>query len=314
MAGEIREVPMPDSTAAPEHTFSPEGAARLAALAPEQLAEGIVEDLRPPAEQGQDKPAEPAEQPPAPITSIAPLEGISAKYEAIAEDYRADLAAIADENSSLPPGELSTLFHFIGSRAAADMAKQETDANLTTGQVPGPNLANPEECRSRLRLKYGDMAKPIMDTAAAEFARLPEKVKAWLDADMGADRKLSNHPDVILGLALRPFARLSVEAAQKELATIRRSAAYQTGEALAIAKANMLQLVTNRTPQESKKSSGQFLTRTTKPAPSARESIQKNIDGLRRSPAYFDKGHAAHAETVRQVHALYAQLYPESSR
>ena len=75
-----------------------------------------------------------------------------------------------------------------------------------------------------------------------------------------------------------------------------------------------IQLVANRTQQEAKKSSGQFLTRTTKPAPSARESIQKNIDGLRRSPAYFDKSHGAHAETVRQVHALYAQLYPEGSQ
>jgi hypothetical protein len=158
------------------------------------------------------------------------------------------------------------------------------------------------------------MANTIMDTAKAEFDRLPAKVKAWLEQDQGNGRRLGNHPDVVLGLALRPFARLSAESAAKELATIRKSAAYQNGDKLAVAKANMLQLVTNRTQQEAKKSSGQFLTRTAKPAPSARESIQKNIDGLRRSPAYFDNGHAAHAETVRQVQALYAQLYPEGTR
>ena len=155
-----------------------------------------------------------------------------------------------------------------------------------------------------------------MSAAKAEYDKLPAKVQAWIDQDHGNGHRLGNHPDVVLGLALRPFARLSVDAAAKELATIRKSAAYQNGDKLAVAKTNMLQLVTNRTPQGTPKpkSSGQFLTRTAKPAPSARESIQKNIDGLRRSPAYFDKGHAAHAETVRQVQALYRDLYPEGSR
>lgn len=76
----------------------------------------------------------------------------------------------------------------------------------------------------------------------------------------------------------------------------------------------MLQLVANRTATKPDPQKGQFLRQAPKPAPSARESIQRNIDGLRRQPAYFDRSHAAHAETVRHVQALYSQLYPESSR
>jgi hypothetical protein len=196
------------------------------------------------------------------------------------------------------------------------MAREEQGAHYTTGQVPGPNLANPEECRSRLLTAYGDMADAVMNAAKAEYDKLPQKVREWIDADQGNGRRLGNHPDVVLGLALRPFARLSADAAAKELATIRKSADYQIGNKLSVAKANMLQLVVSRgaQPFQAPKPSGQFLTRTSKPAPSARESIQKNIDGLRRSPAYFDRSHAAHAETVRQVQALYSKLYPESSR
>ena len=175
---EIREVAAPNSVTEPQHVMSSEGAARLASLTPEQQTGGTVEDLRPPAAP-EDKPAaedKPAERvtPPAPIASIAPLEGISEKYQGIAAEYQADLAAIADEHPSLPPGELSTLFHFIGSRAAAEMARDESDASFSTGQQLGPNLANPEECRNRLLTAYGDMASAVMSARncwSARFAR-----------------------------------------------------------------------------------------------------------------------------------------------
>ena len=258
MSGSIQEVPMPGSTASPEHTMSPEGTARLAALEaglvtkPDELNVSAgtsteapaVEDVSP-AEKVESEPTDRA-TPPSNPTTIAPLEGISEKYAPLAAEYQADLAAIADEHSSLPPGELSTLFAFVGGRAAADMAREEQGSTLYNGQVGGPNLANADECRHRLMTAFGDMAGAIMNAAKTECDKLPAKVRQWLDADQGNGRRLGNHPDVVLGLALRPFAKLSADAAAKELATIRSSADYQMGNKLSIAKASMLQLVVER--------------------------------------------------------------------
>lgn len=322
MAGEVREVAMPGSTATPEHTMSPEGAARLAALSPEQL---VAQELAPPAKTDpeQAEALKPEDQPDpqaervtprqeVDVTSIEPL-AVSDGYRADAEGYRQDAATIAREHN-IPASEMSALYEFVGSAAAAELASAATDASSFQGQTPGPDLANPDACRQIIRTKYGAMGDALMEAARKEFHALPKDVQAWLEHDHGDGRKLANHPALVAGLALRPFARLSQDAARAELDRIRQSADYVQGNPLAVQKARMLNIVLAGKGTAEKKSSGQFLTRTPKPAPSARESIQKNIDGLRRSPAYFDKGHAAHAETVRQVHALYAQLYPEASR
>jgi hypothetical protein len=253
---EARETAPPESVvAAPTHTMSETGSARLAALSPAEREGGTVEDLRPPVEKVDEvapaeetPPSDPQSErvtprPEVDASGIPPL-AVSDRYRADAEGYRADAALIAREHN-IPVGEVSAIYEFVGSAVAAELATAASDAT-SFGQVPGADLANPDACRQVLRTKYGDMANALMDTAAREFASLPADVRAWIDHDHGDGRKLGNSPALVEGLALRPFARLSHEAAQAELNRIRNSKEYTAGDRLAVSKARMLSIVLSR--------------------------------------------------------------------
>jgi hypothetical protein len=264
MSGTVREVGMPDA-APPQHTMSPEGAARLAALTPEQLqppqkaadepkvvkdADGNVANLENGTYEPAPKPDGQAERTtPAPEVdvSIIPELAVSAPYQEAAQLYREDVAAIAAEYPALK-SEAAALFEYIGTAAAAELAKASSDGAAQQGQTIGPDLRNPDQCRQVLRMKYGEsMANTLMDQAAKEFARLPESVRRWIDADVdGTGNRIGNHPALVEGLALRAFARLSPEAAQRDLDQIRASKGYQAGDKLSVAKARMLQIVISR--------------------------------------------------------------------
>jgi hypothetical protein len=336
MAGSIREVGAPEVTP-PQHTMSEVGAARLAALSPadKQLpteegpeqqpnvvrdAEGNVADLTTdeltlaPKPDGQAERTTPASEV---DVSIIPELPVSAPYQEEMQAYRGDVAQIAAEYPGLK-SEAAVLFEYIGTAAAAELAKATADGDWQQGQTVGPDLRNPDQCRQVLRMRFGEsMADGLMDQAAKEFAKLPENVRGWIDADMdGTGRRIGNHPDLVVGLALRAFAQLSPAAAQKELAMVRHSPAYLQGDKLQIAKAHMLQIVVGHA--QAKTQDTRSVGKQTPPSmrkdfavqPQA-ASLQKQIDSLRRDPAYFDRYHAAHKEVVAQVQTLYRKLYAE---
>jgi hypothetical protein len=87
------------------------------------------------------------------------------------------------------------------------------------------------------------MTDAVIQAAAREFNALPESVQNWIDAPDEFGARLGNNEDVVIALALRPFARLSPEAASRELERIRSGPAYAKGDPIAVAKARMLNLV-----------------------------------------------------------------------
>jgi hypothetical protein len=143
-------------------------------------------------------------------------------------------------------------------------------------------------------------------------------VREWIDRDVdGTGRRIGNHPDLVVGLALRAFAQLSPEAAQRDLDQIRKSPAYAQGDKLAVAKARMLNIVLAQGQSKGDKSVGKFTPPSTRKdfaVQPAGQQIQKQIDSLRRDPGYSDRYAANHKELVAQVSALYRRLYPEDRR
>ena len=135
------------------------------------------------------------------------------------------------------------LLQFAGSAAAADYATSETDAVLDQGQQPGPSMRSNDETRQRIMTKFGSLGEAVIRAAAREFNALPESVRNWIDAPDEYGARLGNNENVVLALALRPFARLSPDAARAELERIRSGAAYAGGAPVAVAKARMLSLV-----------------------------------------------------------------------
>lgn len=262
MTTEARGVSAPDSVTAPTHVMSAEGAARLAALSPDQRQipteepqastrildpaelddQGVTGDKQQESEAPTDPQAERvAPRPEVDTSAIEPL-AVSDAYRADAEDYRQDAALIAREHN-IPAGEMGALYQFIGTAAAAELANASESATSYQGQVPGPNLADPDACRQTLRTKYGAMADTLMEAARREFHALPQDVQAWLEHHGGDNRKLANHPALIEALGLRPFARLTPDAARAELDRIRQSTDWIQGNPLAVAKVKMLGFV-----------------------------------------------------------------------
>jgi hypothetical protein len=332
---DIHEVSAPASTTASNHTMSAEGAARLAALAPDQKqipsestepaqeptpvvkdADGGEANVATGEYKAPDKPRPPVEVDLEAIPQLA----VSDVFRPEAEAYREDVAAIATEYPSLK-NEASVLYEYIGSAAAAELAKATTDSDWQQGQAVGPDLRNPDQCRQVLRMRFGEsMADGLMDQAAKEFAKLPESVRGWIDADVdGTGRRIGNHPDLVVGLALRAFAQLSPEAAQKELAMVRQSTSYAQGDKLQVAKARMLQIVVGnaQAKTDSGKSIGKFTPPSTRKdfgAQPQAASLQKEVDALRRHVAYADRYHPAHKEVVAQMNELYRRMYPSESK
>jgi hypothetical protein len=267
---EIREVAAPGSIAAPQHTMSPEGAARLAALEagvvakPEELkvsagtpntvkdADGGTANLEdgtftPPA-RPDPQPGE--RQPNVDILEAIPEAFVPEKYAEDAAAYRIDAAMIA-QDAGIPAAEMGALYQFVINNVAADIARDEHDAHLDRYQNPGASLRDPDQTRQRLLAKYGETGyKAIVAAAAKEFHALPDSVKAWIDdANEHGDRK-GNNPAFVVGLALRAYARLSPEAAQRELANLRKEPGYAAGDQLIKDKVAMLNYVIAGSPQQ----------------------------------------------------------------
>ncbi len=273
MNTEAHEVSAPESASNPTHAMSPAGQARLAALEanvvtkPDELnvsagtptevtdADGGKANLEdgtftPPARPDPEQPKPERTISPEPLEAIQPL-AVSDKYREVAEAYREDLAAIAHDHPSLAPSELNHMYQFAGAAAAAEFANDEANAELSTGQTAGASLRNPDETRNRIMTRYGQTAgSAIIAACAKEFASLPTSVKKWLDAPDEYGNRLGNNPQVVVALALRQYARLSPEAAAKEMGQLRVSAAYQSGDKLAISKMHMLTLVAAGSPQQ----------------------------------------------------------------
>jgi hypothetical protein len=128
---------------------------------------------------------------------------------------------------------MDVLPQFAGSAAAADYATSETDAVLDQGQQPGPSMRSNDETRQRIMTKFGSLGEAVIRAAAREFNALPESVRNWIDAPDEYGARLGNNENVVLALALRPFARLSPDAARAELERIRSGAAYAGGAPVA---------------------------------------------------------------------------------
>jgi hypothetical protein len=246
MTHEAHEVSAPGSTAAPTHTMSPEGAARLAALAPDQKAipteEPHLDDVpvEPVAEDPQAERVAPKAE--VDLSVIEPL-AVSDRYREEAEAYRGDVAAIVAD-TSIPAGEANAFFQMAGSMAAEMLATDEGDATLSTGQNAGPSMRNPDETHSRLMARYGpSMYGAVCQAAAREYAALPESVRAYLSAPNAHGDRLENHPAVVISLAFRSFTRLSPEAAEQEMGRLRSSEAFLTGDKLTLDKVRALAFV-----------------------------------------------------------------------
>jgi hypothetical protein len=157
---------------------------------------------------------------------------VSDALRPIAEEYRQDVVNIASDYPALKE-EAAVLFEFIGTAAARDYDVDAHDGVLVNGQTPGAQLWNEARCRAQLSTRYDQsQADSMIKAASDEWQRLPDKVKAYLDADMGAGARLGNHPAVVAGLALRKYAQLSPERGRAELAQRREGKGYGQGGAL----------------------------------------------------------------------------------
>jgi hypothetical protein len=282
---EIREV-SPPTTAAPQHTMSREGLARLAALSPEEKmiapdgqetsehrtrafptrAEAdaeraanakLVEDAdggTANTETGEYTPPGRPDPEPAPVDiSTIPELAVPQHLAPTAQLYREDVAAIAADYPSLKD-EAATLFEFIGQAAARDYQRDAKDSILSQGETAGPTLWNEHECLGILTQRYGQsQAQAILREASKHWQRLPDKVKVWLDSDMGAGARLGNHPDVVVGLALRAYAQMSPERARAELVQRRGGEKYGQGGALERDILHILNIIAARGQQQSQR-------------------------------------------------------------
>ncbi len=177
------------------------------------------------------------------------------------------------------------LLQFAGSAAAADYATSETDAVLDQGQQPGPSMRSNDETRQRIMTKFGSLGEAVIRAAAREFNALPESVRNWIDAPDEYGARLGNNENVVLALALRPFARLSPDAARAELERIRSGAAYAGGAPVAVAKARMLSLViASAQPQ----------------APTAQPTPERRAFGTRGGDPAFPTGGTQAAAALRK--------------
>jgi len=148
---------------------------------------------------------------------IAPYELVPEQFKDEAAAYHEDISAIA-RDAGIPAAEAEVLLH-LAMGDTLDAVSKDMSAVLSPGQLPGPNLANPQECRAILRNRFGDAAAIIEKAAIEEFRSLPKSVQAYLDKDHGDGRLLTNSPSVLLMLAVKRlgWTRLSQESAQKEL-------------------------------------------------------------------------------------------------
>jgi hypothetical protein len=166
---------------------------------------------------------------PAPVDlNVIPELAVPQDLAPTAQMYREDVASIAADNPALKD-EAATLFEFIGQAAARDYQRDAKDSIMSPGQTAGPTLWNENECLGILSQRYGQsQAQAILREASKHWQTLPDPVKVWLDADMGAGARLGNHPDVVVGLALRAYAQMSPERARAELVMIRSGKDYGT--------------------------------------------------------------------------------------
>jgi hypothetical protein len=160
---------------------------------------------------------------------------------------REDVARVVADHPGIDASEASALYQFAGHMAAELVAADEDGGLLTTGQYAGPSLRNPEETQARLLQRYGPTAcSAIRAAAAKEFNSLPEAVRDWIDAPNEHGDRLGNHIGVVVALALRQYARLSPEAARKEIDAIKAEPGYWRGDRLAIDKVRLLASIAAR--------------------------------------------------------------------
>lgn len=250
---ETNEVAMPGSTASPEHTMSQEGAARLAALSPDQkqipdepqtriVAPEELDDKGEPKAPADPQAERTAQRQDVDLEAIEPL-AVSDAYREEAEHYRQDVANIVAD-TDIPAAEANAFYQMAGSMAAEMLATDEGSAILAPGQNAGPSMRNPDETHSRLMTRYGpSMYGAVCQAAAKEYAALPESVRAYLSAPNAHGDRLENHPAVVISLAFRSFTRLSPEAAEQEMGRLRSSEAFVTGDKLTLDKVRALAFV-----------------------------------------------------------------------
>jgi hypothetical protein len=244
---------------------------------------------------------------PEPSSTVRLEAPVSHEYEGAALEYAKDAEAIA-KVADIPLDEMNVLFNFVADGAIM-AAEADRLAGLHPSQVPGPDISNRRACETILHRRFGNMASKVIEDAVSEFKRLPESVQRWLDTDHSDGRLVSNHPELIIALALKKngFTRLTPAAAQKELDSLRT----QKLDALGKAKIKMLALIAAKGKTGEHQGLKDALSKKSapKPTPTAESKIRGDIAALRRSEAYFRRDHPAHLETVRQVNALYAKLH-----
>jgi hypothetical protein len=332
MPGEIREVSAPE-TAAPQHQLSEIGQQRLAALTEAERApsglfptreqadaereantvtdeDGNVANL----EDGSLKMAEPKIE--VDMDAIPEL-AVPADLAPTAQIYREDVAAIAADYPAMKD-EVATLFEFIGQAAVRDHQRDAKDGMLAEGTTAGPTLWNEHECLGILSQRYGhSQAQTIVREAQQHWQSLPDSVKQWLDADMGAGARLGNHPDVVVGLALRSYAQMSPERARAELIQIRAGKDYgKRTDPLEQDKLHLLNIIAARgqqPPQGSPFPTRDAGTPTSTVSPMVpKNSIRARLDAINADPDLMSADATKRGKLVRERAALMAKLAGEA--
>jgi hypothetical protein len=236
---------------------------------------------------------------------IATYDLVPAQYKELADTYHADAVAIA-KDAGIEAGEMEVMLH-LALGGAMEAVSKDMGAALQVGQVPGVDLSNKQACVTHLTRKYGATeGQHIIARAQAEFAKLPQSVRDYLDNDSGTGELLTNSPHVLLALAMRNlgWTNMSKDRAEAELERMKGKPL----NAFDIEKRRVLGHIVSRGQSGDNKKLTQALEtkRASKPTPTA--GIEKRIKELRTHPAYFNRDHKSHKEIVQQVSELYAQL------
>ena len=250
--------------------------------------------------------SEPADEP-EPRTEITLETPVSKEYEEAARAYAADAAAIG-KVAGIEPSEMNVLFNFIADGAVM-AAEADAAAALHPSQIPGPDIANRRACETILHRRFGNMASRIIEDAVIEFKKLPASVQRWLDTDHGDGRLVSNHPDLIIGLALRKngFSKLTPEAAERELNVLR---GQKTLDALGKAKIRMLALVAARGKSSDHASLTEALkSKGAKPALSTKSKLEAELKTIRLEKGYWDRSAANHKALTSRMAQIMAELH-----
>jgi hypothetical protein len=241
--------------------------------------------------EGEEQKDEPQLLKPGAFTLEVP-DTLTESQKEVAAGYAEDVAAIATD-AGIGQDEAQVIL---------DTARDIAATIMPNGDEP--NLANADECMSVMHSRWGEVAtKELIADSNKAVARLGKDVEAWLNQPNEFGEQIGNSPAAVFALAMwqRGYTRMSPEKAASEVARLRGTKEYQSGDKKYTDAVALVSKIAAR-------GQSRELAMPRPTAPAARPAIQQEIDKIRQNPDYTSMDSKKRAPLVARVNALYAQL------